>query len=98
MGAHVSNVIQFLESMGSNALMARMTMAEYELAIEGLEVADEQRIALSKRDQKAVGLSLDVRPSMLCFVFAPDQEENAPSPEEEGGEVPSPEEDSPVKE
>jgi hypothetical protein len=35
---------------------------------------------------------------MLCFVFAPDQEENAPSPEQEGGEVPSPEEDSPVKE
>lgn len=98
MGAHVSNVIQFLESMGSNALMARMTMAEYEVAIAGLEVGDEQRMALGMRDQIAVGLSLDVRPSMLCFVFAPDQEENAPSPEEEGGEVPSPEEDSPVKE
>lgn len=98
MGALVSNVIQFLESMGSNALMARMTMDEYEVAIAGLEVADEQRIALGMRDRKAVGLSLDVRPSMLCFVFAPDQEENAPSPEEEGGEVPSPEDDSPVKE
>jgi hypothetical protein len=98
MGAHVSNVIRFLETMGSSALMARMTMAEYEAAIAGLEVADEQRVALGMRDQKAIGLALDVRPSMLCFVFAPDQEENAPSPEEEGGEVPNPEEDSPVKE
>lgn len=94
----MSNLIQFLESMGSNAMMARMNMAEYEAVIATLDVADEQRSALEMRDPGAIGSALDVRPSMLCFVFAPDQDEKAPSPDEEGGDVPNPEEESPVKE
>lgn len=99
MGAHVSNVIQFLESMGSNALMARMSVAEYESAIDSLfESNGQERAALRSRDSKSIGDVLDGRAQMLCFVFAPDQDEQAPSREDDGADVPAPEEDSPVQE
>jgi hypothetical protein len=99
MGAHVSNVIQFLESMGSNALMARMSVAEYESTIDSLfEIKEQERVALRSRDSKVIGDVLDGREQMLCFVFAPDQDEQAPSREDDGADVPAPEEDSPVQE
>ena len=99
MGDHVSNVIRFLESMGSNALMARMSVAEYESTIDSLfEVKALERTALRSRDLKSIGDILDGRTQMLCYVFAPDQDENAPSREDDGADVPSPDEDSPVQE
>ena len=46
----MSNVIQFLESMGANAAMARMTATDYEAAIEKLDADATSRQALHARD------------------------------------------------
>ena len=42
----MSNVIQFLESMGSDASRSRLTAAGYAQALADLDVAPEARCAL----------------------------------------------------
>lgn len=81
----MSNVIQFLESMGGNAVMARMTAADYEAAIAMLDTDDESREALNLRDHSKLNHLLNGRPIMLCFVAAPEEkpvEEEGPSESE----------------
>jgi hypothetical protein len=70
----MSNVIQFLESMGANTAMARMSSIEYQAAIDGLNTDADSAQALNLRDHVALREILDVRPQMLCMVMAPDDE------------------------
>ena len=79
----MSNVIQFLESMGGNAVMAQMTAADYRAEIAMLDTDDESREALAKRDKPMLLGLLHGRPHMFCAVFAPSEKEEVPS---EGGE------------
>lgn len=75
----MSNVIKFLESVGSKMLPA----SEYAAAIAKLDVDDTEREALIGRDREALGLLLGARPKMYCIVVAPGEEEDAPeSPED----------------
>lgn len=78
----MSNVIQFLESMGGNSVMARMTAADYEAAIAMLDTDDESREALSLRDHSKLNGALNGRPLMMLMVAAPEEK---PA---EDGEVP----------
>jgi hypothetical protein len=86
----MSNVIRFLESMGADAAMARMTAADYEAAIARLDADPSSREALSLRDHSKLNGLLNGRPIMMCVVAAPSDkpaEEDAPDTgEEEGGE------------
>ena len=84
----MSNAIQFLESMGANAAMARMAAVEFEAAIDSLDVDADAKLALKRRDVAALNRLLDGRPIMLCAIAAPrdepEPEENAPGEEQEG--------------
>ena len=84
----MSNVIQFLESMGANAAKARMTVTDYETAIEMLDVDAASREALHFRDHTKLNGLLNGRPIMMCNVAAPDekQPEQQDSPSEGEGE------------
>ncbi len=70
----MSNVIQFLESMGANAVMARMSFVEYQSVINSLKADADSAQALHRRDEVALRGLLDARPQMLCMVMAPDDE------------------------
>ncbi len=78
----MSNVIQFLESMGGNAVMARMSTADYEAAIAMLDTDDESQKALRLRDHSKLKMVLNGRPLMVLMVAAPQDK-----PEQEG-EIP----------
>ncbi len=80
----MSNVIQFLESMGANAAMARMSTSDYEAAIATLDVDAASQEALCLRDYSKLNGLLKGRPIMMCVVAAP--EEKQPEQEESPSE------------
>jgi len=84
----MSNVIQFLEAMGSNSAMARMGAAEYEAALATLDAEDDVRDAMALRDHPKLNELLKGRPIMFCMVAAPQDEEpgREESPNEEEDE------------
>jgi hypothetical protein len=84
----MSNVIQFLESMGANAAMARMSISDYEAAVAALNVDENQRDSLCRGDVSRLGGQLNGRDTLLCLVFSPSEEEErkAPDQEEESSE------------
>ena len=79
----MSNVIQFLESMGANAVMARMPISDYRAAVAALNIADDQRDSLLRGDVIKLGDQLNGRDSLLCLVFSPDDEEEKTIPNQE---------------
>ncbi len=87
----MSNVIQFLESMGSNAAMARMSVADYQAAVAALDVDDQQRESLLVRDHIALGRTLGARNALLCLICTPyDDEEKQSPPDRDDREEESP--------
>jgi hypothetical protein len=86
----MSNMIQFLEAMGSNAAMARMSAADYFSAVAALEADDSSRDALLSRHVGKLGEALQARSFMMCMVVAPnDGTESQPeSPVEDAPETP----------
>jgi hypothetical protein len=89
----MSNVIQFLESMGANAAMARMSFAEYQTSVALLDADDMSRQALSLRSPSNLNDALEGRRQMMCVVFSPDENERPSSPDQESEE--NPDEDKP---
>jgi hypothetical protein len=83
----MSDAIRFLESMGSDSSLSRLSADEYAATVASLEVGPLQQRALIDRDHAALSDLLGGRATLLCSVFAPDEEE-----EKEGdvpdGEVP----------
>jgi hypothetical protein len=85
----MSNVIQFLESMGANATMARMSIANYEAAVRHLDLDMGQQTALIDRDLGKFCKSMSANATMFCLVVAPEEhEERAPGEEPNSDEVP----------
>lgn len=80
----MSNVIQFLESMGANAVMARMSISDYQAAVVALNTADDQRDSLLRGDATKLGDQLNGRDSLFCLVFSPADEEEKTIPNQEG--------------
>jgi hypothetical protein len=81
----MSNVIQFLESMGANAAMARMSIADYEAAVAALDADENQRSSLRRSDAKALGDQLNGRDTLFCLVLNPadSEEEQVPDKRDE---------------
>ena len=67
----MSNVIRFLEAMGSQQLSS----AEYAASVAALEVDASQRQALLKRDQAGLNDLLGGRQNVFFGVFAAEEEE-----------------------
>jgi len=76
----VSNSIHFLESMGRSSSIRRMSAAEYEAAVDALDIDQAEAVALKARDASTLAGILGARPSMICMVWAPDQ---APAKEDD---------------
>lgn len=86
----MSNSLQFLVAMGSNAHMAQLNPAQYAAAVAALELDDDSRAALLDRDGDRLGVLLGGRQIMSCLI-APAEDE----PAREGGEEePEPGDDS----
>ncbi len=85
----MSNVIQFLETMGSNAAMGRMSTADYLAAVAALDADQSSRRALLARDSGDLVQALNARPFMMCMVVAPDEgNEPQESPAQDVPETP----------
>jgi hypothetical protein len=80
----MSNVIRFLESVGSKPL----TAAEYAATVAVLNVEDSERKALFDCDREALSDLLGGRSKMYCVVVAPDEEDAPEAPEEFPDEQP----------
>jgi hypothetical protein len=66
----MSNIIRFLETMGSRPIPT----ADYAAMVAALEVGAPQRKALLDRDQDALNELLDGRRQLKCAIFAADED------------------------
>jgi hypothetical protein len=66
----MSNIIRFLETMGSKPI----SPADYAATVAALEVGAPQRKALLDRDQDALNELLDGRRQLRCAIFAADED------------------------
>lgn len=64
----MSNVIQFLESMGKDAALSNMSPEEYTTAVKALGVDDVAKHALLNRDQNALNDSIGVYKKMMMIL------------------------------
>lgn len=69
----MSNVIQFLETLGSNPAVARLSAAQYAVTVEALDVDGVQRQALLDRDHAALNDLLGGREKMVCMIWPADE-------------------------
>lgn len=90
----MSNVIQFLEAMGSNPAMTRLSARDYAATVAALDVDAEQRQALVDRDPAALNNLLGGRATMLCTLFPSEEEERQ---EDDGGEGDKPDDDEEIE-
>lgn len=67
----MSNVIQFLERLGSNQALSS---ADYAASVAALDVDSKHRQALLKRDHAALNKLSDGRSEMCCMILTPDGE------------------------
>jgi hypothetical protein len=88
----MSNVIEFLESLGANAALAGQSAERYIAAVEALELEEAERIALLNKDVLAISSALGGREKLFCFVAA---EEDQPQEEGESEEAPDQQEPTP---
>ena len=66
----MSNIIRFLETMGSKPI----SPADYAATVAALDVGAPQRKALLDRDQDALSELLDGRRQLRCAIFAADED------------------------
>ncbi len=79
----MSNVIRFLESMGSDARIARLSYAEYERTVMGLGLAEKEILPLLGKDVIQLRGALDAIMPMYCLIAAPSDQEGEKAPEKE---------------
>lgn len=88
----VSNVIQFLETLGNNPAMTRLSAADYAAAVAALDIDDAQRQALLNRDNAVLNDLLGGREKMLCVVWPADEpvrkEDDQPGEEQPAEDTP----------
>lgn len=65
----MSNVIQFLESMGNNAALSTMSPDEYSAAVKALDVDDAAQHALLNRDTEALNGTIGKYKKMMMILM-----------------------------
>lgn len=71
----MSNVIQFLESMGQDAALGSMSPEEYTAAVKALGVDDIAKHALLNRDHEALNGLLGGRMKMMMVLVPAEDDE-----------------------
>ena len=72
----MSNVISFLESMGKDAGLARLSGDDYAAAVTALGLDDAPTQALLARDVQALNGLAGGRLQMMCILLPADGDEN----------------------
>lgn len=89
----MSDIVEFLERMGSDA---RLRHADHEVVrqeLEQAELAPEARMAILDSDRAALEALVAARASICCMVHAPEDDEDEESeeePEDDESESPQP--------
>ena len=73
----MSNVIQFLESMGKDAALSNMSPEEYTTAVKALGVDDVAKHALLSRDHAALNDTLGGRKKMMMMLAPAEDDEQS---------------------
>ena len=82
----MSNVIQFLESMGKDASLSMMSPEEYAAAVKALSVDDVARHALLNRDQNALGDSIGAYKKMMMILVPAEDDEGEGKDNDQDGD------------
>lgn len=69
----MSNVIHFLESVGSAARL--QSAADYAAAVAASDLEPSERKALLDRDVRSLTKIMRGRASMFCMIIAPDEQQ-----------------------
>lgn len=88
----MSNMVQFLETLGSNPALTMLSASEFEAIVAKLDVDDSQRQALLARDGAALNDMLGGRERMLCVIWPADEparEDDQPGDEAPAEDTPS---------
>jgi len=83
----MSNVIRFLESMGSNPSLTALSPAQYAAVVASLNLDNAQEQALVDRDAVALNDLLGGRRTMYCTLF-PAKEDQPLKREDDDEETP----------
>lgn len=91
----MTDVIRFLESMGSNPALANMPAAEYAAAVTALDADQAQKQALLDRDHAELNRLLGGRDKMYCSQYPAREDEpvdpnREPDPQDDDGKEESP--------
>lgn len=70
----MSNVIPFLEAMGRNPGMTRLSAADFAATVALLEIGDAERQSLLLRDHSSLNDLLGGRAKMVCMVWSPEEQ------------------------
>ena len=86
----MSQVLQFLESLGRDGAVAARAGQGYLAAVSSLDIDEMQRQALLDLDATALADLLGARPVMLCSIFPAEdpQREDEQSPDQEPDDTP----------
>ena len=87
----MSNMVRFLETLGSNPALTKLSAAEFEAIVATLDVDNAQRQALIARDNAALNDLLGGRERMLCVIWPADEparENDQPGENEPAEETP----------
>lgn len=96
----MSNAIRFLETMGQNPALSRLSSDQLQEMIDSLELSANERDALHRRDAVALADALEKRETLFCILWEPGQD---PIPadvpdEQEPLRDPTPDGDTPAEE
>ena len=84
----MSNVISFLESMGKDAGLARLSGEDYAAAVNALGLDDAPTQALLARDAQALNGLAGGRLQMMCILLPADGDENQKDDQQDDGDQP----------
>lgn len=70
----MSNVIQFLESMGRNPNLTRLSATEYAMTVAALGIENAEKDALLARDESVLSNLLGGRGMMRCMIMVPEEQ------------------------
>lgn len=96
----MSNVIRFLEALGSNPALTRLSVADYEAVVASLDADAAQQQALLDRNHSALNDLLGGRAErMMLMQWAPEEQpfrkDDDQPDDDQPGEEPTPDSDQP---
>lgn len=84
----MSDLIQFLERLGTDARLSHTTETDYLAAIEAASLDDAPKQALRSRDAGKLGELAGARLQMMCILFPAEGDENTKDDQPDDGDQP----------